>query len=356
MIVISKRILFTGGGSAGHVTVNIALIPTFKAMGWEISYIGSEKGIEAELVNKLDNVSYVGISTGKLRRYLDWENVKDPFRVIKGVFQAYRHIKAIKPDVVFSKGGFVSVPVIIGAWLNRVSVIIHESDITPGLANKISIPFASKICVTFRETLEHVGKSKAVYVGAIVREELLKGNSARGRNLCNFTRIKPVIVCMGGSLGSQRMNEMIRKNIHLLMQDYQIVHICGKGQLDPSYDKYREYKQFEYVHGELVDILAAADIVISRAGSNSIFEFLTLRKPMLLIPLSKAASRGDQVLNAQSFQTAGYCEILYEEEMNEQSFMAAVHHLYEQKNAIIDKMNIDGSNNAIEKVIELITT
>ncbi|RCX21515.1 UDP-N-acetylglucosamine-N-acetylmuramylpentapeptide N-acetylglucosamine transferase [Fontibacillus phaseoli] len=352
---MSKRILFTGGGSAGHVTVNIALIPKFIDMGWEVKYMGSTHGIEAELVKKLGNVEYIGISAGKLRRYLDWENLKDPFRVINGVVQAYQHIRKMKPSIVFSKGGFVSVPVVLGAWLNRVPIIIHESDITPGLANKISIPFASKICVTFPETKEHIKNDKVIFVGAIIREELMYGSAIKGLNLCNFTRNKPVILCIGGSLGSQRINEMLRRNLHHLISEFQIVHICGKGQLDNSYNIYREYKQFEYVHSDLVDILAMTDIVISRAGSNSIFEFLSLKKPMLLIPLSKEASRGDQVLNAQSFKSLGYCEILLEEDMKDNVFKEAINNVFEKRHKIIDRMDKNGRDNAINKVIELIT-
>ncbi|GGH27092.1 undecaprenyldiphospho-muramoylpentapeptide beta-N-acetylglucosaminyltransferase [Paenibacillus segetis] len=350
---MSKRILFTGGGSAGHVSVNMALIPRFIDMGWDVKYMGSKQGIEAELINKLGNVEYISISTGKLRRYFDWENIKDPVRVTKGIIQAYQYIREMKPDVVFSKGGFVSVPVIIGARLNRVPIIIHESDITPGLANKISMPFASKICVTFPETAEHAKDNKTVHVGAVIREELMRGSVIRGLTLCDFTRSKPVIVVMGGSLGSQRMNEILRRNLHHITTKFQVVHICGKGQMDPSYH-YREYKQFEYIHDELADILAIADLVISRAGSNSIFEFLALKKPMLLIPLSKEASRGDQILNAQSFKSAGYCEVLLEEEMHDDTFLMAINDVFEQRPDMMERMSKSGSNDAINKVVELI--
>lgn len=322
-------------------------------MGWEVAYMGSTKGIEVELVKKLNSIEYIGISTGKLRRYLDWENVKDPARILKGVFQAYQHIKRMKPDVVFSKGGFVSVPVILGAWLNRVPIIIHESDITPGLANKISMPFASKICVTFPETKAHIKGDKAIYAGAIVREELMHGQAIRGRSLCDFVQSKPVIVCMGGSLGSQRINEMLRRNLHHLIPKFQIVHLCGKGQVDPSHHD-REYKQFEYVHDELADLLSMADMVISRAGSNSIFEFLALKIPMLLIPLSRQASRGDQILNAQSFKSSGYCEVLYEEEMNDHTFLEAINAVFAKRNQIVEAMNTSGNKEALDRVIDLI--
>lgn len=353
MIRLTKRILFTGGGSAGHVSVNLALIPRFVQMGWEVAYMGSKQGIEVELVRKLDSIEYIGISTGKLRRYFDMENVKDPARILKGVIQAYRQIKRMKPDIVFSKGGFVSVPVILGAWLNRVPIIIHESDLTPGLANKISMPFASKICITFPETKEHIKGDKAVFAGAIVREELMKGQAIRGRSLCDFVKSKPIIVCMGGSLGSQRINDMLRRNLHQLIPNFQIVHLCGKGQVDLSY-QYREYKQFEYVHEELADLLSMADMVISRAGSNAIFEFLALKIPMLLIPLTKQASRGDQILNAQSFKSSGYCEVLFEEDMNDQTFMEAINTVFAKRNQIVAAMNTSGNKESLDRVIDLI--
>jgi UDP-N-acetylglucosamine--N-acetylmuramyl-(pentapeptide) pyrophosphoryl-undecaprenol N-acetylglucosamine transferase len=349
-----KRILFTGGGSAGHVTVNVALIPQFLDMGWDVKYMGSVQGIESGLIQKFQEVEYLSISTGKLRRYLDWQNVKDPFRVVKGAFQAYKHIRKIKPDVVFSKGGFVSVPVILGAWLNRVPIVLHESDLTPGLANRISIPMASKICVTFPETKAHVKQSKAVHVGAVIRDELLLGSAVRGLNCCNFTRSKPVIVFMGGSLGSRVLNESLRRNLLRLIETYQIVHICGKGQLNSTLSTHREYRQFEYIHEQLPDILAMADMVVTRAGSNSIFEFLALRKPMLLIPLSKESSRGDQILNAESFRAAGYAEVLHEADITDELFIKSIHSVFEHRQAMIEKMQSIDNNNAVSQVVELI--
>ncbi|MNO92523.1 UDP-N-acetylglucosamine transferase [compost metagenome] len=350
---MSKRILFTGGGSAGHVTVNIALIPRFAALGWNISYIGSIKGIESELMSTIQDVDYYGISTGKLRRYMSIENLKDPFRIVKGVFQAYHLIRKIKPDVVFSKGGFVSVPVVIGAKLNNVPIIIHESDITPGLANRIALPFATKVCVTFPETLDHIKSDKAMYVGAIIRDELRSGNATHGLNLLQFSNSKPIILVMGGSLGSRKINEAIRKNLHNLLDHYQVVHICGKGQVDPTL-QLEGYQQFEYIHNELPDVLASADIVVSRAGSNSIFEFLALHKPMLLIPLSRAASRGDQILNAQSFQKAGYAEVLLEEDLTNESFMQSLESLLSKRVQIVDTMSKHDQSSTINQVIELI--
>jgi len=353
MMTEPKRILLTGGGSAGHVTVNLALIPKLQAMGWDIQYMGSKQGIESQLIHHVPNVKYHGISTGKLRRYMALENLKDPFRVMHGVYEAYRRIRSIKPDVVFSKGGFVSVPVVLGAWLNKVPVIIHESDMTPGLANKISLPFANKICVTFPETVAHMRSAKVVHVGAVIREEILQGNAERGRSRIRFDKKSPVLLIMGGSLGARKINEAVRKNIHELTKTFQIVHICGKGQVDATTEHPR-YMQFEYIHEDLSDILAMTDLVISRAGSNSIFEFLALGKPMLLIPLSRASSRGDQILNAESFQRAGYGELLMEEELTDASFLAKVNKLYARREEIAANMRTYQQNEAIDRVLELI--
>jgi len=350
---LSKKIIFTGGGSAGHVTVNLALIPKFVQEGWEVRYIGSENGIERELIAKLDHIPYVSISTGKLRRYFDWNNIKDPIRVIKGIYQAYRYIKKEKPNVIFSKGGFVSVPVIIGAWLNRIPVITHESDLTPGLANRISVPFVTKVCTTFPETTQYLGSQKGIYVGAIIREELCKGVAARGLSFCGFTRSKPILLIMGGSLGARSINQVVRANLNRLIADFQIVHICGKGQIDPSMSR-RDYRQYEYLNEELPDIMAMADLVVTRAGSNSIFEFLALRKPMLLIPLPKRASRGDQILNAQSFQKSGYGEVLYEEDLTDDAFVEKVFQLYRDRSAYITRMEQSANHDALQKVIALI--
>lgn len=346
-----RRILFTGGGSAGHVTVNLALIPMLQAQGWHAAYMGSGDGIERQLVGRLDAVDYYPIATGKLRRYADWRNAKDPFRVMKGVFQAYRTIRKLRPGIVFSKGGFVSVPVVLGAWLNRVPVIIHESDLTPGLANRIANPFARKVCVTFGETSARIKGNKAVHVGPVVRGELLQGDARKGLQWCNFRSGKPVLLIMGGSLGSKRINEAIRRNATELLRTYQIIHLCGKGELDASCEGLPGYRQFEYVHAELQDLIACAELVVSRAGSNSIFEFLALRKPMLLIPLSKSASRGDQILNAESFRQAGYCEVLQEEALSDETFLAALGRLYDQRETIRERMRASESGQSSTETI-----
>ncbi|AGT30633.1 UDP-diphospho-muramoylpentapeptide beta-N- acetylglucosaminyltransferase [Geobacillus genomosp. 3] len=349
-----KKIVLTGGGTAGHVMVNVALIPKLKEQGWDIVYIGSHEGIEREIIGRIDGVPYYSVSTGKLRRYFDWKNFKDPFNVLRGGFQAYHLIRKEKPDVVFSKGGFVSVPVILGAWLNGVPSVIHESDLTPGLANKIAMPFATKICLTFPETKQHVSADKAVYVGAIVREELKHGSAAQGRQMCQFDGKKPVLLAMGGSLGSKKINDALRANLSTLLAEFDIIHICGKGNIDQSLVHQKGYKQFEYVNEELPHLLALADIVVSRAGANAIFELLALRKPMLLIPLSKAASRGDQILNARSFENAGYAEVLMEEDLTNESLHTAIRRLYENKDRYQKNMEKTNTSDPLQTLLAVI--
>jgi UDP-N-acetylglucosamine--N-acetylmuramyl-(pentapeptide) pyrophosphoryl-undecaprenol N-acetylglucosamine transferase len=347
-----KKIMFTGGGSAGHVTVNLALIPRFLSDGWSVVYVGSEVGIEKQLVTA-NNIRYIGISSGKLRRYFDLRNLSDPFRVLKGTMQAFRVIKKENPDVLFSKGGFVSVPVVLGAWLNKVPIIIHESDLTPGLANRISMMFAHTICTTFKESERYLPTGKTHYVGAVVREELSAGNPLTGKAFCNFADNKPILLIMGGSLGSKKINETIRSALTNLTDIYNIVHLCGRGNTD-AFIKSRGYRQYEYLNEELPHVLAAADIVVSRAGSNSIFELLHLRKPMLLIPLTKEQSRGDQILNAQSFESSGFCRVLYEEQMTSEAFVNAVNDVYKSRQELIDKMMKYEQSDALSKVVELI--
>lgn len=348
-----KSIILTGGGTAGHVTPNLALIPYLKKEGWDIKYIGSKNGIERELIEK-EGIPYFAISTGKLRRYASMENVKDIFRVVEGIHEAKQLIKKLKPDVVFSKGGFVAVPVVLAAKAYKVPVICHESDITPGLANKIAMPFAKKVCTTFPETVKYIKKDKGINTGTPIRDMLFSGNKAEGLDICGFTDEKPVVMMMGGSLGSVKINNVLRKDLDSLLEKYQIVHICGKGNFELSLMGKKGYTQFEYVSEELPHIFAAADIIISRAGSNSISEFLALKKPSLLIPLSAKASRGDQILNAKSFEKQGFSMVLQEEDMNEKSLLDAVNKLYGEREKYIANMNESHLSNGTEQVMKVI--
>lgn len=309
-----KKIVFTGGGTAGHVTPNIALINKFKSADWQTFYIGSKSGIEKDLIGKL-KIPYFSVANGKLRRYFSWQNFVDPFKVLYGIMQACLLLWKIKPAVIFSKGGFVSLPVVIAAWINRIPTFIHESDLTPGLANKLCFPFAAKIFVTFSQTANYfANQDKVMIVGTPVRNELLHGNAQTGRALCGFTPDKKTILAFGGSMGADVINNLVRQLLPRLLTKFQLVHICGKGKIDKSLENQVGYKQFEYLNEDFPHVIAAADLVIARGGANSIYEFLILRKPHILIPLGAHSSRGDQIENAEYFATLGFSEVLFEEE------------------------------------------
>ncbi|WP_226038256.1 undecaprenyldiphospho-muramoylpentapeptide beta-N-acetylglucosaminyltransferase [Aquibacillus saliphilus] len=349
----NKQILFTGGGSAGHVIVNLAIIPVFQQEGWEIDYIGSKNGIERELISQLDNVTYHPISTGKLRRYFSKENFKDPFKVLNGTAQAFRILKKKKPTVIFSKGGFVSVPVLAAAWMRKIPAVIHESDYSPGLANKLATPFAKKVLATFPETMQYLPEDKSEWVGAVVRNELFQGSKSKGLEIANLTGDKPVLLVMGGSGGAQKINQAVRDQLNILLEEFQIIHICGKGNIDESV-KAKGYAQFDYVNKELSDLFAATDFILSRAGSNAIFEFLALKKPMLLIPLSRNASRGDQILNAKSFKKQGYANMLEEEDLTKERLVKELLQLKESKTNMLKSMRNYESHQAKDTVIKII--
>lgn len=350
-----KTIVLTGGGTAGHVSLNQAIIPSLEKEGFEIHYIGSKDGIELELIrDAFPHINYHAISSGKLRRYVSVKNFTDPFRVGKGLIEALMILKKVNPVVIFSKGGFVSVPVVMAGKLSGIPVVIHESDVTPGLANKIAMPFAHHIFTVFQETLQHLPSDKSSCSGSIIRSELFEGRKEVGLRLSGFVGFKPVLLIMGGSQGATIINDAIRHNLPRLLEMYDIIHLCGKGKTEEKLQSIAGYKQFEYVTTELPDLLNAANVIVSRAGSNSIFEFLALRKPMLLIPLSKQKSRGDQLLNANIFEKNGWATVLEEEEVNPGSFLAAIEDMHSNSNQmklVMENSELPKTPNEMVKLI-----
>lgn len=332
------KIAFTGGGTVGHVSVNLSLIPTALSQGYEALYIGSKNGIEREMIeSQLPEIKYYPISSGKLRRYISLENAKDVFKVLKGILDARKVLKKEKPDLLFSKGGFVSVPVVIAAKSLNIPTLIHESDLTPGLANKIALKFAKKIYTTFEETLNYLPKEKADFIGATIREDLKNGNAHNGYQLTGFNENKKVLLVMGGSLGSKKLNSIIRENLDALLQQYQVIHLTGKRLKDAQVKK-SGYIQYEFVKEDLTDLLAITDTVISRAGSNAIYEFLTLRIPMLLVPLGLDQSRGDQIDNANHFADKGYAKAIDEEQLTAQILLQELNEMEQERTRIINNM------------------
>ena len=346
-----KRIVFTGGGTAGHVTPNIALIERLNVEGWEIHYIGTKGGMEKGLIAKYPYVSYHEISSGKLRRYFSWQNFIDPFRVVKGIFEAKKLIRGIKPDVVFSKGGFVSVPVVIGA--GKTPVVSHESDYTPGLANRIASRFSDKICVSFEDTLSFVKKGRGVYTGTPIRSELYRGDAERAMAFTGFSGEKPVLMVIGGSLGAQKLNELVRAALEPLTNRFDVVHLCGRGKEDDALIR-PGYVQYEYITEELPDLFALSDIVLSRAGANAVFELLALNKPALLVPLTMASTRGDQLLNAKYFEKKGYAKWIDQNTATPESLVAAVDEVYQNRVRYAQTMEKDLRSDGTDEVLDVI--
>lgn len=349
---MAKMIVLTGGGTAGHVTPNLALYPELIRRGYEVEYIGSKDGMEKELVTAA-GIPYHGISTGKLRRYFDVQNFTDPFRVVSGISQAKKLLKSIRPAAVFAKGGFVSVPVALAAHQLHIPLVLHESDLTPGLANRIMTRWADCICTTFPEAAQSAGK-KGVHTGTPLRAELFAGNKARGLARCGFAPGKPVLLVTGGSLGAVAINEALRAALPKITSRFQVIHLCGKGKRDASLDNTDGYVQCEYAADELKDYLAGADLVLSRAGSNAISEFLALKKPMLLIPLPLTASRGDQILNAQSYEKQGFARVLPQEKLTPDSLYDALVDTYARRQQTVKTMGAARQSNAVSLVADAI--
>ncbi len=348
-----KKIVLTGGGTAGHVTPNIALLSLLWENEYEVHYIGSYDGMEKKLMQDYP-IPYYGISTGKFRRYFDFKNFTDPIRVIKGYFEARKILKKIHPDILFSKGGFVTVPVVRAAASLKIPCIIHESDITPGLANRLCIPVAKKVCCNFPETLQYLPKNKAVLTGSPIRAELFQGKKSDAIDFCQFHETKPVIMVIGGSLGAAYINKIIRESLPELLPDFNIIHLCGKGKLDLSFENIEGYRQFEYIKSELKDFFSLADLIISRAGANAICEFLSLQKPNILIPLSSKSSRGDQLLNARSFESQGYSIVLSEETLTKKLLFESITELYSNRNCYIEAMSKSSQTNSASLILSLI--
>ena len=328
-----RHVLFTGGGSAGHVVPSLPLIAHFAAAGSKISYVGSEEGPERGLVAPL-GVPFFAIRSGKLRRYWSWRNVADVWWICVGVLQAIVLIGRLRPSIVFSKGGYAAFPVVVGAWVWRVPIVAHESDLTPGLANRLSLPFVAAVCTTFALTEFPVRNRPVIHTGTPLRAELLHGDAARGRALFAMAGDRPLVIVFGGSLGAEGLNRVVREALDRLLEFATVVHVCGPKRTDPAMANRPGYHQFEYVGSDWGDMLAAADVVVSRAGANSLYELVALRKPHLLVPLPRSASRGDQISNAAYAKSHGWSRVVAEEELDAARLDAEVRSIYSERAAI----------------------
>ncbi len=352
-LLMSRIIVLTGGGTLGHVTPHMALLPHLLEQGYEIHYIGSEHGMEVEKIRAIPDLTYHAVKVGKLRRYFSWQNFTDVFLIIRGAFQSTRLIGKLKPAVVFSKGGFVAVPVVFGAWVHHVPVLCHESDLTPGLANKLCKPFATKMVTTFPECAKALGNG-AECVGTPLRPDLHSGLREEGLRLFGFDGKKPVLLMMGGSSGAQSVNSALRQALPELLPTFDVAHLCGRGNLDASLEGVAGYSQVEFMDAELPHALQCADLVLSRAGSNALMEFQALCKPLLLVPYPKGASRGDQILNAQSMEKRGLCSVLLQEQMTPATLAKAIFETWEHRDQLIDAMKKAPPADGTDRVLQLI--
>lgn len=351
---MSKNIVLTGGGTAGHVTPNMALIPLLQQDGWTINYIGSVNGVEQKMIEGI-GIPYYAVRTGKFRRYFSWKNFTDPLNILTGIIQSYGLLRDLKTDVVFSKGGFVALPVVVGAYLNRIPVVVHESDMTPGLANRLSFPFAKIICLTFAMKKKYIkGNAKVAVTGSPIREPLFGGDKKKGLAHCGFTEDKLCLLVMGGGQGSIAINQCIRSSLDALCQRYQVIHLCGSGKRDETLANRAGYCQLEYANKELADLFAASDLVLSRAGANSLCEILALKKPHILVPLSRKVSRGDQIQNAKYFEEQGISTVIQEENLTPETLIRAIDAVEVKQDDVIEKMGNLHIASATTRILNLI--
>lgn len=315
------KVVFAGGGTAGHVLPTIPIMRALRQQGAELAFIGGASGLEQGYLAD-EPVPYFGIASGKLRRYFSWRNLADAFAVLRGVWQSYWLLGRLKPTVIFSKGGYVSFPVVLAGWLRRIPVVGHESDFSPGLANRLAIPFLSVMCTSFPSRRPAGLRGELLHSGNPLRPELLAGSAHQGRALVQAPSDRPLVLVTGGSLGAQALNRVARAAAPRLVELCWLVHVCGPGKTVAM--KVPGYRQLEYVSQGWGDLLAAADLVVSRAGANALFELLALGKPNILIPLPLAASRGDQIENAVFAEREGYSRVIPEQALNEEVLIAAV--------------------------------
>ena len=342
-----KKIVLTGGGTAGHIYPALSLVPYLKNE-YEIHYIGGN-GMEKEIVGKQKGIVFHQIPTVKLERKITPKNLLIPFKLFSSIKKARKILKEINPDIIFSKGGFVALPVVIAAKKNKTPVLSHESDLSMGLANKIILRYCDKMATAFEKTAE--GKDKCVYTGQPIRQELLAGNKRNLPFYAQLDKVLPTLLVVGGSSGAGFLNKIVKENINYLTKKFNVIHITGKGKTDTLAIK--NYFQVEYAYA-MGDFLDATDFVISRAGSGAINEFLALKKTMLLIPLSKECSRGDQIENAKLFCSLGYCLTIEEENYTPEKLIENIEKLIKNDKIFKQNMQKSAKNNANEEILKLL--
>jgi len=350
-------IAITGGGTGGHIFPNISIVEELKIRGEKnIVWIG-EKGGKEELFAKKLNIPFYGIKAGKIRRYFSLKNFSDLFLVVLGFFQSLFLLSKLKPKLLFSKGGFVSIPPAFAARVLRVPVLTHESDINPGLANRLISKASYAVCTSFKETSPYFPGKRVFYTGNPVRKVIKDGNSKRGKIFLGFKEDLPFVMVVGGSLGAQSINNTIYKIVDNYDLPFNLVHQCGRGNLNNTFIKIKKYRQYEFLGKEIGDVMAVSTLIISRAGAGALYEISYLGKPSILIPLSKTASRGEQVDNAKFFEENGASIVILNDDLNEKILFKTVCNLLENKNTLVEmgkKAFRLLNHNAEEKIVDII--
>lgn len=344
-----KTIVLTGGGTAGHIMPNLALLPELEKHFNKIYYLGSANGMEAQILKSYKNITFIDIPTTKFIRKLTIRNLAIPFKLIHSISTTKKILKQINPSVIFCKGGFVSVPVAIAGKRCGVPVISHESDLSMGLANKIILRYANAMCVSFSSTAKN---KKCIYTGSPIRKEIYSGVKQNAiSSFSGYNSSKQTIMFFGGSLGSKNINLLVEKALPQLIEKYNIIHITGKG--NHINFKHPQYLQLEFTNN-IQDYFALADMVVCRGGANSLFELLAIKKPMLIIPLSKAQSRGDQIENAKYFKECGYANVMYEEEMSAALLLKNINEIISTKDSYIKAITQTANQNPNKMIVDII--
>lgn len=337
-----KTIVLTGGGTAGHIMPHLALLPTLKNHFNKIVYIGSDTGMENNIIPKYPEIEFHTIKASKLDRAHIFKNFTLPFKFIKSVCQAKQLLRQIRPNIIFSKGGYVSLPVVFAAKSLKIPVVAHESDLSVGLANKLCKPKVNAICTTFEKTAHSVGK-KGIFTGSPIIEN---------QNVTLLKKTKPILFITGGSLGAKAINDAVFDAAKELTKSFYVIHQVGKNKTNKSI-KLQDYEQIEFAT-DMMQLIKSADIVVSRAGSNTIFELAYNTKPMLLIPLPKGASRGDQIDNAKYFESKNYAKVLFQENLSSKTLISAINELYDNKNQYISTLKNAKIPNGTDKIVKII--
>lgn len=358
---------FTGGGTGGHIYPGLAVADELKILAKknnqniQIEWIGNSVGMDSKIIEKalgpdaLATVDkFYGIPSGKLRRYMSLKNLTDLFKIAAGFFKAFHILRKTKPAILFSKGGFVSVPPCLAAHLLKIPVYTHECDFTLGLANRINFKSADKMFVSYEETkniLSEQDKLRVVVTGNPIRPTIYNGNKEKGLKFLSLENTqKPILLVLGGSSGARQINELIFENIDYLCKNFIVVHQTGllnaddnKSQVLQSTYK-NDYKPYNFIYEEMADVLASADVILGRAGAGTIWESAVLYKPMVLVPLCGSGTRGDQVDNAMFFKEKNAAEVLLGKDADSQ-------HLIEALNKMLDKNIRKQYSDAVKNVV-----